>query len=592
MPEEKVTRRLTAIVAADVVGYSRLTAADEEGTITALRRHRSEFVDPKIAEYGGRIANTAGDSILSEFPSVVDALRCMIDVQQGMVERNADVPEDRRITFRVGINVGDVIENDGDLLGDGVNVAARLEALAKPGGICLSRTTRDQVRDRIDVALEDLGEVAVKNIARPVHCFQWSPDGASDSPSPTDTRATPAAQPADRPSIAVLPFDNLSGDPEQEFFADGMAEDVISALSKLRWFFVIARNSTFVYKGKSVDVRDVSRELGVRYVLEGSVRKAGDRVRIVAQLIDGETGNHVWAERYDRQVLDIFDVQDDITKSVVAAIEPQLLAAENLRIKSAPPESLDAWGCVIRGLWHLGRFTKDDNDQALQLLRQAVALDPNYAKAHAVLAFAEARRIFFGDDIDTTLAAAREIARNAIALDDDDPWGHFAMGYIVCFLNEYDEAIAWYRKAIDLNENFALAHGNIAASLALGGQPDAAVEAVDLSMLMSPRDPFNFAYLHFAAIAHFAAERYTEGIESEKQALRQRPNMPPALRILAACHVGLGQMDEAKSAIAEVLRQAPESSIKRDVYGHVAYALESDRERYAAALRQAGLPEE
>jgi adenylate cyclase len=384
----------------------------------------------------------------------------------------------------------------------------------------------------------------------------------------------------------------MSGDPDQEYFADGMAEEIITALSKLRWFFVIARNSTFAYKGKSSDIRQITRELGVRYVLEGSVRKAGNRVRITAQLIDGATGNHIWADRYDREVVDIFEVQDEITRNVVGAIEPQLYASEIQRIQSKPPESLDAWGCVIRGVWHLGRFRKDDTEQARQLLRQAVALSPSYAKARSVLAFAEARTVFFGGDIDTALSTARECAQAARALDDDDPWSYFSSGYVECFTSRYDDAIAWYRRAIELNENFALAHGNMAAALAFGGQPDAAIEAINRSLRMSPRDPFNYTYLHFAGVAYFAAERYAEGVTAEEQALQVRPNVPPALRVLAACHAGLGQMDQAKGAIAEVLRLVPESSIKRDVYGQVAYARESDRERYAAALRKAGLPEE
>jgi tetratricopeptide (TPR) repeat protein len=330
----------------------------------------------------------------------------------------------------------------------------------------------------------------------------------------------------------------------------------------------------------------------VRYVLEGSVRKAGDRVRITAELIDGVSGNQIWAERYERQVLDIFAVQDDITQNVVSAIEPQLYAAENLRIHSEPPENLDAWGCVIRGLWHLGRFTKDDTEQARQLLQQAVALSPRYAKAHSVLAFAEARTVFFGGDVDTALSEAREIAQTARALDPDDPWSYFSSGYIECFFSRYDDAIAWYRRAVELNENFALAHGNMAAALAFGGQPDAAIEAVNNSRRMSPRDPFNFSYLHFAATAYFAAERYAEGVATEEEALREHPNVAPALRCLAACLVGLGHMEKAQAAIAEVLRLVPESSIKRDVYGQVTYARESDRYRFADALRKAGLPEE
>ncbi len=592
MAEGRVQRRLAAILAADVAGYSRLMGEDEEGTLATLTAHLTELIEPCITEHRGRIVKTTGDGLLAEFASVVDAVDCALVLQDGMRKRNGPVPDARRIEFRIGVNLGDVIIQDDDVFGDGVNVAARIEGLAKPGGICLSRAARDQVRDRLAIALHDLGEVAVKNIARPVRCFAVVSDTAGEGTSQEAPPPEPAAKASEKPSVAVLPFDNMSGDPEQDYFADGMSEDIITALSKLRWFFVIARNSTFSYKGKSPDVRQVARDLGVRYVLEGSVRKAGNRLRIAAQLIDGDTGNHLWAERYDRQVEDIFAVQDEITQRVVGAIEPQLYAAENLRIQSKPPESLDAWGCVIRSLWHLGRFTKSDNEEARQLLRQAVALSPNYAKAHSVLAFAEARMVFFGGDIETTLSTAREIAQTAVALDDDDPWGYFSVGYIVCFTSDYDDAIAWYRRAIERNENFALAHGNMAAALALGGQPDAAIEAVDLAIRMSPRDPFNYSYLHFAAIAHFAAERYAEGISCEEQALRERPNFMPALRFLAACHAGLGEMDEARSAIAEVLRLAPESSIKRDVYGQVAYARANDRERYAAALRQAGLPEE
>lgn len=396
----------------------------------------------------------------------------------------------------------------------------------------------------------------------------------------------------DKPSIAVLPFQNMSGDTEQEVFADGMAEDIITALSQLRWLFVIARNSTFAYKGQSPDVRKVARELGVRYMLEGSVRKAASRLRVSAQLLNGVTGSHIWAERYDREVADMFRVQDEITHNVIGAIEPQLYAAEHLRIQSKRPDSLDAWGCVIRALWHLGRFTQEDNELALKLLRQAIALSPSYAKALSVLAFAEARMVFFGADIDITLSIARQHAKAALALDDDDPWSYFSSGYIECFTSRYDDALAWYRRAVELNPNFALAHGNMAAALALGGQPDAAIEAVRRSIRMSPRDPFNYTYLHFAAIAYFAAGRYHEGIASEEQVLRERPNVSPALRFLAACHASLGELDEAREAITQVLRLSPGSSIKRDVYGQVAYARASDRERYADALRKAGLPEE
>ena len=584
----RVQRRLAAILAADVAGYSRLMGADEEGTLARLKAHRRELIDPKIKEHRGRIVKTTGDGMLVEFASVVDAVRCAVDVQRGTAERNADVPPEKRIEFRVGINLGDIIIDGDDIHGDGVNIAARLEGLAQPGAVYISGTAYDQVRDKLDLAFEDMGEQQVKNIARPVRVFRI--------PAPVSGQPTASAEPVlalpDKPSIAVLPFENMSGDPEQEFFSDGMAEDIITALSKLRWFFVIARNSTFAYKGKSPDVRQVARELGVRYVLEGSVRKAGSRVRISAQLVDGTTGNHIWAERYDRELADIFAVQDDITRSVVGAIEPQLYAAENLRIQSKPPENLDAWGCVIRALSHLGRYTKEDSEQALQLLRQAVALSPRYAKAHSVLAFAEARSVVYGGDIDIVLSAARQDARAALALDDDDPWSYFASGVVEWYASRYDDAIAWFRRAIEMNQNFALAHGCSAGALARGGQPDKALEAVDRAIRMSPRDPLNVTFLHFAGVAHFAAERYAEGVACEEQVLRERRNVPYALRMLAACYVGLGQLDKARATISELLRLNPESSIIRDAYGYLVYSRASDQERWVAALRKAGLPEE
>jgi adenylate cyclase len=577
---DEVNRRLAGILAADVVGYSAKMGADDAKTLARVRALRTEVIEPLAATHGGRLFKTMGDGFLVEFPSAVQALRCAIAIQTAL---NAQA---EGLRLRIGLHQGEVVADGDDLFGDGVIVAARLEPLAESGGIVISSRVKEDASGKIALEVDDLGEPPLKNIAANVRAFRVRLGAPIIAP------VQPTLTLPDKPSVAVLPFQNMSGDHEQEYFSDGMAEDIITALSKLRSFFVIARNSTFSYKGKSPDVRQVARELGVRYVLEGSVRKGGNRMRITAQLIDGVTGNHICAERYDRELVDIFGVQDDITRKVVGAIEPQLFAAENLRIQSKPPESLDAWGCVIRGLWHLGRFTKDDNDQALQLLRRAVALSPAYAKAHSVLAFAEARTVFFDGNVDTALSTARQEAQAARALDDDDPWSYFSSGYVECFLSKYDDAIAWYRRAIKLNENFALAHGNMAAALAFGGQPDAAIEAVERSIRMSPRDPFNFSYLHFAGIAHFAAERYAEGVVYEEQALRERPNVSPALRCLAACHVGLGQIDKARSAIAEVLRLVPESSVKRDAYGQVAYARESDRERFAAALRKAGLPEE
>src|SRR5579872_2297932 len=396
-------------------------------------------------------------------------MRCAAAVQQGMSDRNASVPADKRIEFRVGINLGDIIIDGEDIHGDGVNIAARLERLSEPGGICISHKVRQELGNKLDLTFDDLGEQNLKNIADPVRVHRVRLIGNAG----TET-ALPLP---DKPSIAVLPFQNMSGDPEQVFFADGMTEDIITALSKLRWFFVIARNSTFVYKGKSPDVRQVARELGVRYVLEGSVRKAGIRLRITAQLVDATTGNHIWAEKYDREVTDIFAVQDEITQSVVGAIEPQLYAAENIRVQSIPPESLDAWGCVVRALSKWSRLNTEDARDATELLKRAIDLSPGYAKAHSLLACAEMRvAMFTGNYIDEAISRARHRARTAMALDDTDPWSHFSAGFVETAASQYDAALAWFRQAIQLNPNFPLAHGYSGAAFAFAGRSDAAIE--------------------------------------------------------------------------------------------------------------------
>jgi TolB-like protein/class 3 adenylate cyclase/tetratricopeptide (TPR) repeat protein len=586
-----VSRRLAAILAADVAGYSRLMGADEEGTLDRLKAHRRELIDPQIAEHHGRIVKTTGDGMLVEFASVVDAVRCAVEVQQRMGERNANVPDDARITFRVGINLGDIIIDGDDIHGDGVNIAARLEAMADPGTVCLSGTAYDHIRDKLDYAFDDLGEQSLKNIARPVRVYRVRSDATSAQRS--EASAKPSLALPDKPSIAVLPFTNMSGDPEQEYFADGIVEEITTALSRLKWFFVIARNSSFTYKDRAVDVKQVACELGVRYVLEGSVRKAGSRLRITSQLIDAATGNHIWAERYDREIADIFAVQDEITESVVASIEPRLYAAENIRIQGNPPESLDAWGCVIRALWHLGRMSKDDNEQAKQLLGRAIELSPRYAKAHSLLAWAEVDAVFRGvSKAEAALPVARQHLRTALALDDDDPWMFFAAGVIDLAASRYEDSIAAFRRAIEQNPNFAMAHGCMGDALAFGGNPDAALEAIDRAMRMSPHDPFNAWYLHAAGVAHFAAERYAEGVACDRKALRERPNFAPPRRFLAACLVNLGQLEEARAAVTELLRLQPNSSIKRDAYGYAVYTQSSIQERYVEALRKAGLPEE
>ena len=380
--ETAQTRKIAAILVADVAGYSRLAGADEDRILARLRTLRSDLIDPTIAVHHGRVVKRTGDGLIVEFRSVVDAVRCAIEVQNGMAERNAGVAPDKRIEFRVGIHLGDVVEEaDGDLMGDGVNIAARLEGVCKPGGVCLSGAAYEQVRDRVRETFRDLGEKALKNIGRPVRAYELTLDRTAAPAGEGALEKSARLALPDKPAIAVLPFTNMSGDPEQEYFSDGISEDIITALSKLRWFFVIARNSSFIYKGKAVHMKQVADELGVGYVLEGSVRKGGDRVRITAQLNDAATGSHIWAERYDRDLADVFAVQDEITEAIVAAIEPQLYAAENFRAQRKPPDSIDAWDLVMRALSHYWRVTRQDNVLAQALLEKAIAIDPGYGQA-------------------------------------------------------------------------------------------------------------------------------------------------------------------------------------------------------------------
>jgi adenylate cyclase len=396
--DRPVERKLAAIFAADIAGYSRLMGADEAGTVTRLKASRA-IIDRLIAANRGRIFNTAGDSVVADFASAVDAVQCAVAVQEALAEESAPQGSAEKMQFRIGVHVGDVVVDGANLLGDGVNIAARLEGIAEPGAICLSGAARDQIGNKLPVSFDDLGEQQVKNIAQPIRVYRVGP-----LPSRPHAGETPAIQPVaalplpDKPSIAVLPFQNISGDPEQEYFADGMVEEIITALSRLRWFFVIARNSTFTYKGRAVDVKEVGRELGVRYVLEGSVRKSANRIRVTAQLVEAATGNHVWAERYDRDLADIFAVQDEITERVVAAIEPELYAAEHIRSQSKPPDSLDAWECVIRALSLIGQGTRDENTEAEALCRRAIAIAPGYARAHSLLAWALLRRTTWSGD--------------------------------------------------------------------------------------------------------------------------------------------------------------------------------------------------
>ena len=586
MAEERVQRRLAAILAADVAGYSRLMGVDEEGTLSALKELRRELADPKIKEHRGRIVKTTGDGLLVEFASVVDAVRCAVEVQYEMAERNAGMPEEQRIQFRIGINLGDIIKDGRDIHGDGVNIAARLEALAEPGGICVNRVVRDQVRDKLDFAFEDAGEQRVKNIARPLRVYRIRP-GRSAGDTMGAAQA-PLALP-DKPSVAVLPFTNMSGDAEQEFVSDGIAEDVITALSRYPSLFVIARNSSFTYKGRAVDVKQVGRELGVRYVLEGSVRKAGNRIRVTAQLVEAGTGNHVWADRYDRDLADIFAVQDEITEAVTIAIAPAIADAELQRAVRKPPDSLDAWAAYQRGLWHLSEASPDDNTIAQKFFRQAIDLDPTFAGGYSGLALAQlqAAAVYQKLGLLEAQSSAEALARRAVALDGADAEARSCLGWALQARGELQGALSEIERALGMSPNLAVAHGQRGATLIFAGRPKEGLAAVQTSIRLDPRDPFSaIRLLHIACGLYFSRE-YEEAIEAAKQLIRSYPDFPMIYRWPAAALGQLGRTAEAKEALDKAVSLAP-AAFDMYVRKRVPWFRPEDHAHLVEGLRKAG----
>ncbi|MBV8591727.1 MAG: tetratricopeptide repeat protein, partial [Acetobacteraceae bacterium] len=547
---------LAAILAADVAGYSRLIGADEGGTLERLKALRRELIDPKIAEHRGRLVKTTGDGLLVEFASVVDALRCAVEVQREIARRNAGVPDDIRIELRIGINVGDVVVEDGDIFGDGVNVAARLEGLAQPGGICVAARVQEDAVGKLDLPFEDIGEQQLKNIARPIRAYRVITSARPVAPQVSTSLPLP-----DKPSIAVLPFANMSGDPEQEYFADGMVEEITTALSKLRWFFVIARNSAFVYKGRAVDVKQVGCELGVRYVLEGSVRRGGSRLRITAQLVDAVTGNHVWAERYDRDLADIFAVQDQITEHVVAAIEPELYAAEYLRSQRNPPQSLDAWECITRALAYVGQSTRAGGDEAEALCRRAIAIAPDYGQAHSLLAWVILRRTALSQ-LDAVLPEATVEARTALRLDERDHWAHIVQGSVLFRMRRHEEAERSYRRALECNPNAALAHAVLGYALAAQGKYEEAIGNAERALRLSPGNSLPEAQAtHVIVFARFGTREYVASETAAREMLERYPEYLPAYYVLIAASAMQGKVDAAAIALADVLRLQPELSL-------------------------------
>ncbi len=553
-------RRLAAILAADVVGYTRLMGADEAGTLERLKSLRRELVQPRITEHKGHIVKLMGDGLLAEFPSVVEAVQCAVDIQQSMIGREVDLPDERRIKLRIGVNLGDIIAEGSDIYGDGVNVAARLEGLSDPGGICVSGKVYDEVRNKTEIDFEDLGEQSVKNIAEPIRVFGVKLAFERSEPAPSS--ATGVIM--DRPSIAVLPFANMSGDPEQEYFADGIAEDILTGLSKLRWFFVIARNSSFVYKGKLVDVKRVARELGVRYLLEGSVRKGGTRVRITAQLIDASTGNHIWADRYDGDLTDIFALQDEITTKVVAAIEPKLLEAEGLRSACRSPEDIGAWDMVMQAISLFWRLTEAEGEAAILILERTVERYPDYAPAHSMLAFMLLLSSHMGwssREVQANQAAASALATRATELDESDPWAHLALGYVAFFKRRTDTAAEEFLCALDLNPNFAAAHGYLGFALSHDGRSDQAIAHCEQAIRMSPHDPQNVIFNAGLAVAHYLAGRYTEAVGFGRKAVQLRNGWTGGHRTYVASLAQAGQIEEARAALARLKELQPNISI-------------------------------
>jgi TolB-like protein/class 3 adenylate cyclase len=585
---ERLDRRLSAILAADVAGYSRLMGLDEEGTVEQLKTYRVNLFDPKIIEHRGRIVRTTGDGMLAEFASAVDAARCAVDIQLSMAGANLNVAASKRVELRIGIHVGDIISDDGDIFGDGVNIAARLESISEPGGICVSARVQEDVEGRLDVVFKDGGEQHLKNIARPVRIYNIQfgrPEAAKTSP--------PMLALPGKPSVVVLPFQNLSGDPGQDYFADGMAEDITTALSRFRFLFVISRNSSFTYKGRAVDVKRIGRELGVQYVLEGSVRKSGPRMRVTGQLIDASTDTHLWADNFDGAHEDIFDLQDKLTASVVGALIPSMRHAEIERAKHRPTESLDAHMTHMRGVASLYLWTKAGVDEALRLAHEAIKLDPDYSMAYGLAAACYVARKSTGWTTDPAreMAEVEALTKRGAEVGRDDAWALGSCGFATAsILGDLDTAVHLMDRALALNANLALIWAESAYLRAWRGEPDLALVHVARAKRLSPVDPHMFTMEGAAAMAHFIAGRYEEAFASAETALRQNPFFSPGTRLAVASAALLGRMEDARKYFARLQMLDPQlriSNLGERIFLH----RPDDHARLAEGLRRAGVPE-
>jgi adenylate cyclase len=593
LPSERVERRLAAVLAADVAGYSRLMGRDEERTLANLKSFRKTLYDPAIAAHRGRIVKTTGDGMLAEFASAVDAARCAVEVQRSMAGNNADIPQDLRIEFRIGIHVGDIIIDDNDIFGDGVNIAARLEGIAEPGGVCISDDAYRQIRGKIDIAFNDIGEQTLKNIAEPMRA--WHIRLASDAAvairsNPSPIRVLDLALP-DKPSIVVLPFDNMSAEAGQDYLADGIVEAITAALSCIRSFFVIARSSAFTYKGRATNARDIGKELGVAYLLEGSVQKAGDRLRITVQLIETEGGAHVWSSRYDGTIDEFFDLEDRITEQVAGALQPSIRIAEIERSRRKRPQDLGSYDYTMRAMPHVWVLEKDESAKALELLEKALTVDPAYPLALALAGWCHAQRSVYNwaDDIVGSQVMARSLAERAAGLSGDDPLILAVLGAVHTFVRNHGTARVLLERAVALDPNCAWAWSRLGWIENYADQPYNAIENFERALRLSPIDPMNFNNYAGIGSAHEILQDYDKAAALYRRALVERPNASWIYRNLASTLSGAGRIEEAKQAFAEMLRSYPDLTVSK--YKQAMVFSNTALDRMAENLRKLGLPD-
>lgn len=589
MSTQDVKRKLIAILSADVKEYSRLMSQDERGTIRTLTAYK-EAMAILIKGYKGRVVDSPGDNLLAEFVSIVDAVKCAVEIQQDLAEKNNELSQARQMEFRIGINLGDVVEKDGNIYGEGVNIAARLEGLSEGGSICISGSVYDQVKNKLGLEYDYLGEQTVKNIPEPVRAYRVKLGTVKSS---AETRMSDTLLFTEKPSIVVLPFTNMSGDPEQEYFSDGITEDIITALTCFRSFSVIARNLAFTYKNKSMDMRRMADELQARYVVEGSVRKSGNRVRITAQLIDAASGNHIWAERYDRNVKDIFEVQDEIVETIVGRLGSEVDSLERQRAERKPTRNLDAWDCYYLGLSQFYRFSKEGNIDAQRLLRRAIELDPDFGPAYSRLAYSSILSMVYFDAEPTKerLDDALKTAKKAIEIDGKDAWAHLAAGRVYLARGEYDSCIAECEAAIKLNPYLATAHCALGDSLAYMDRMEESILRFEEAIRLSPHDPWRWGFFSYRSLAHIFMKQHEAAVEWSKKALRDPNCQYWANAHLAAALGHLNRIEEAQDAVNELLRQKPEFSCSYAQKNLFYIKNSAQVEHYINGLRKADLPE-